>query len=421
MNGYPRPSYAAALFSALFSAFLIGGPAAGSVTQSSGADASCSTTPPPGYWVEVGHASGPRDQALNEAYEIARERLLRNVCAGLTEMTCASVQRHVTTWEEQFERRQACVSVAIPREHVDLLRTQARDLDGRLAALAGEVAAQRADLVRHEAPQWASGCSAGVLGTAIRTELDGFLGRSGVRICRDGVGEGGVAGEPSRCVDADRLQLVLSPRDDGVKLMAYMHTPGVAGEVALPGPRFPLDLFALQSGEAGDCVADHTLQLQRGARAGDEQLQVWVDLPRGDNVFEEGAEIEPIVRVNRPARVRVFSVTRSGEAFLIWPYPGIPDVVDAEGSVGKGFVIRDPVAGDESLVAIAVPAGESFGPAEGWLGYCRVEQSFSEGVYPAGAAVGRATYTVVGSNSDEFSAIVEAAQRAREDASPCRP
>jgi len=115
----------------------------------------------------------------------------------------------------------------------------------------------------------------------------------------------------------------------------------------------------------------------------------------------------------------VYSVLRDGNAHLVWPFRGDGKVESVQ-PLDPGLVLHDESAGDESLVAIAIPLDHSWGRMEGWLGYCKASSSFEPGeFYPNGAAAARATYTVRPQGGSCDQADVSAYKDAIFHAEPC--
>ena len=114
-----------------------------------------------------------------------------------------------------------------------------------------------------------------------------------------------------------------------------------------------------------------------------------------DGVVCPGEILRPVLMVSQQARVQVYSVARDGRGFLVWPPPGDPGLVDSLLDLGEFAAVETPDHGDERLVAVAVPAGAYFGKTEGWTGFCRLSGVFGPVLYPAGAALGAATWRVL--------------------------
>jgi hypothetical protein len=376
----------------LLAAFAFEGPAR--AAGDGDIEGECDLLPPPGYIVEIGYGQGDsKAVALEQARQAAREALLESVCAPLTEIRCNGVRRAVRTWDgeegerSRFDRRRnshhACAVVALEQSVLDQMEREAAALDREIAAMAGRVAQADVTLLRHEAPIWnLDGCGAGVVGDTLWQRFNNALGE--VRL---DLGD-------TASVSASRFRMSLSGTSESVVVGGYLEQPGVEGAVSIEGPTFNLDLFGIEErDEAVDCRSDRALGLDGGSRVGQDGLRVRIELPEGRNTFCEGEEITPAVRVNQPARVQVYSVLRDGTAHLVWPYRGAGKVDGAE-ELFTGNVLADEAAGDESLVAVAVPLSGDFGTSRGWLGYCLASEDFGAVFYPPGAAVHRVAYTV---------------------------
>jgi len=356
-------------------------------SSSTDTEDACTTTPPPGYVVELGYGHGNEATALGAARDEAMERLIRKVCADhLSTARCDGIQRSIRSWEEGYydrRTRSACAAVAVRQDRLDEMDREATSLDREIARFAAEVGQQGVGLLRHEAPVWESGCAAGEVGDYLKATFEGPLGDAGVQLDQ---------GERIHATAA-RFHMKLAPGPEGIRVTGYLQHPGEAGWTPVAGPKFALDLFGVEAAEQGECAPDERLGLQDGQRHGADGLAVWVDLPEGRNLYCEGEEIAPRIRVSAPARVQLYSVQRSGVAHLVWPMDG-DGFVEDELRLDGGVLLADESLGDERLVAVAIPAGRSFGPTDPWRGYCKAADDFGEAFYPAGAAVGTATYTV---------------------------
>jgi len=334
--------------------------------------------------VELGYGHGNEAKAMSAARDDAFRKVIDRVCAGLSEARCNGIRSSISPWEDgRYHRRSACAAVAFPEDKLDALQREAGDLDQAIAGLAEDVGSLEVALLRHEAPAWESGCAAGEVGAYLENTFDGALGRTAVQLDRDERLHAG----------ASRFHMVLAPGPAGVRVTGYLQRPGEVGWSTVEGPKFALDLFGVEAAEQGQCAPDERLGLRGGQLAGDGGLAVWIDLPGGGNLFCEGEEIAPVLRVSSPARVQVFSVQRGGAAHLVWPMEG-DGIVEEQLVLDGGVLLADEGAGDERLVAVALPAGRSFGPTDRWRGYCEAGKDFGDSFYPAGAAVGTASYTV---------------------------
>jgi hypothetical protein len=354
--------------------------------------------PPPGWEFEIGYGRGNKTEALAGAREEAFDRLINKVCSGLSPARCDGIRRSVRPWStaggvgEHYDKKRggwACAVEAVPQAELTRMAAEAAALDRGISAMAAEVAKAEVALLRHEAPIWdGNGCGAGVVGEYLRQQFNGSL--KGVQVDLDGQTNS----------TATRFQMRLAGSSSDVKVVGYKRRPNDPGWETIDGPTFALDLFGIETkDEVVDCRSDAALDLVGGERMGDGGLLVWLELPEGRNTFCEGESLAPVVRVNRPARVQVYSVLRDGAAHLVWPFEG-NGLVDGAEELFDGELLADEAAGDESLVAVAVPQGGEFTRTRGWHGYCLASDDFGASFYPPGAAVGRVSYTVRPQGSD---------------------
>jgi hypothetical protein len=165
--------------------------------------------------------------------------------------------------------------------------------------------------------------------------------------------------------------------------------------VLLGGFAFPGDLFGDDPDAQAACRGDAELGLKDGEKLGDGGLQVALVVDTHDGVVCPGETLRPVLMVSQQARVQVYSVARDGAGFLVWPPPGEQGLVDDLLDLGAFHAVETPDRGDERLVAVAVPAGQYFGKTEGWTGFCALPGVFGPPYYPAGAAIGTASWRVL--------------------------
>lgn len=355
----------------------------------------CPTADVAGYQVRRGEARGTNaGEAIAAAREQALQSLGRHVCAGVSELRCAATLRHVKPWRAGWfdaEGGWACASVSIDRRELDSLERDAAVFDTELRTLASAVVERVGrEPVQIKAPTWASGCSSGEIGHAISAWLFNHLAD---------FPELRLVPSEDRADRASRVRMTLAPSSGGVALSASLVEPGEATFSALPGFSFPLDLFVVDSDEAGACRSDRQLGLAKGERLGAGGLRVVVEVPGVDGEVCEGARVEPIVRVNRPAELQVYSVAQTGRSLLVWPPPGVDPLVDDTLSLGTMTAIAQPETGDERLVVVALPPGLPWGRSAGWHGFCEAPGGLGPEHYPDDAAVGTATFTVTPSGT----------------------
>jgi hypothetical protein len=351
----------------------------------------CPEVPPSGYRLERGYAQGPRDEASDLARQRARAVMTERVCAGYGELRCAAVQRHITSWGEgswrPADRRgregTACAAVVVEDAFLDQLGRDYASFEGSLTALVEQLRGVVGDaMLAVEPPTWESGCVAGNIGAAVAGELRSEL--AGARVVPEGQGVRG----------AVAVLTTLSPGAGGVRLNLSVGQPGQAREL-LGGFAFPGDLFGDDPERQAACRSDVDLGLSAGEKLGDGGLQVALAVDSHDGVVCPGEQLQPVLMVSQQARVQVYSVARDGSGYLVWPPPGELGLVDDVLDLGAFHAVETPDRGDERMVAVAVPAGSYFGKTEGWTGFCELPGVFGPVLYPAGAAIGTASWRVL--------------------------
>jgi hypothetical protein len=343
----------------------------------------CPTVPPtPEYLLEWSWAEGTQAEALNTARAEARRKLEATLCRGVSEARCAAATRHIAPhgeghWEERKRGRgAACAGVAVERRFLDQLDRDMEAFDRQLTALALQVwDAVDSRPLRLEAPRWASGCGAGPLGATLMATLASRL--AGTHLAESG--------------NLDTLSLTLAPGATRLTISASLRQAGQAHATALGGFEVPLDLFQVTPDEVGTCYADTRLERRTGANG----ISVRVHTGVSDGVACEGSQVPLSISSSASARAWLFSLLPDGQAFLIWPSMAGGALLDGEQSLGTIDVSRTPGGGDELLVAVAVPASETWAPAMSWHGPCRMSAPLESWGWPPGAALDTATYTVL--------------------------
>jgi hypothetical protein len=354
-------------------------------------EALCPTTPPTGYVVQRAEAGGTDGGvALAAARAAATEGLVERACSGLSESRCDAARRAIAPWQDgHFDAvtGTACASVAMKRETLQGFEADRVALDDGMRHVAGQVASMAgSEPVLLLPPTWASGCSAGRVGSVLGAKLSNEVARHEVLLAS--AHKSGVM----------RVGVELAPDASALVLSAWM---GQAGDNHRPIEGFSVarDVLGVSEGEEGACRADAALGLEQGSRVGAGGLVVTVDVPTSHGTVCEGTSVAPVLSTDRPARVRIYSVDRSGKSLLVWPEPGVADRVDGSVTLGAMTAIPTPDGTDERLVAVAIDAGAKFGATENWVSFCEVGGGLGPDHYPAGAAVGSASFSVLPAGS----------------------
>ena len=278
------------------------------------------------------------------------------------------------------ERWRACFTLQIPRKWADIEYLQ-QEFRSDLRSLGMQIAARHGGVpVRVEPPTWAeSQCSVGGAGEVLVSELAGAFGPVGLRV------QGGDPLSPS-------IRVILARSGEQLD-MVTTHVAPDGAESRFPPIRFFPELYGLEGDQEASCRWDRELGLAEGHRRGADDRSVRVVIPNNTGEFCEGDRMEPMVVVDRPSRVRVFSVERDGTALVIWPYlPSQDDRVERTLSLGQAQVQR-PKIGEERLVAVAIPAEEDFGDTAAWRA-CKWPSPFDNTAFGEGSAVGSVGFLV---------------------------
>lgn len=346
----------------------------------------CARDVPEGFQIHTGYATDPDPAtAIAGAQRDARGKALDALCAGKSEARCAVIRRHVEEWKTAFHHPisgRACAHVGVARQWIDDDRADLSALLDGLRDLAERVVTAVGPRPVVLAPvRWSvSGCDAGEVGVALHAELHDALARAGRPVVAPGTR---AAATVRASVDLVGAEVVLRVLVDGID----------AGALPIEGLRFPADLYAVD-GAGGDCRLDRQLGLDGGQRAGAGGLRVWVD-DGVEGTVCDGESGEPVVTVSAPSRVKVWSVDRTGSAWLVWPPPGHDGAVEHTLALGRVTWHPPPAGGEERLLAVAVPKGQGFGPIDGWTGFCRHPATLDASAWPKAAAVGTSALTVL--------------------------
>lgn len=350
----------------------------------------------PGMIQVMGRASGwGKLAAMDAAREDGVEQMVSMHAAGFGATAREAVRRNTfeVVGAGTFQRQVACVPMALPRDYVDHLERAGRDLDDQVRTLAAALAREARGRVVDVRPatRGESGAVSQV-SDSIRSLLLGYLGPTdGVRFLEDG-----------RWVP-NSVPLTIKLTANKVEVIGTVRLDGVP----LGGLRFPLDLFSLTPGETNAADTAASVSVGGEDRRGANGLSVYIAPPDPDGIACEGEVVELVVNTDRPARVRLYSVSADGTTYLMWPpdprYAG--GVPAGTGPTGDQMVSELRLPGttmipsadgrDERMVLVAVPPGGSFGAAENWRGFCEVSGGFSEAaLLPPGAAVSSVSFLV---------------------------
>jgi hypothetical protein len=370
------------------------------------------------YWVMQAFTQGA-GASIEASRRQATENLLQNACAGLSEVRCAAMRQHVQQWGDGYYDKRAkiaCGSVTIDKK-------EARTWDQDISALETSMRTLAAGVVQKAggkpvnvlAPKWASGCSAGTVGQAVRASF----------IERMGTIDGAKLAPENQKGAGTVLKLSLSPGPQGVTVVAIMQNEGEIGVTPLPGFSFPRDLFNIPPDETGMCRGDAELGLVDGQRPGITGLHAELSLPGVVGQACEGQTVNAHVRVDKPSRVQIYSVAKDGRGYLIWDGD-----VEREGDSVPLTLTAMP--DDETLLAVAAPRGGTLGIADGWrpdryeYGFCEVSGGVKASMFPSAAALGSFTYRVVPGGTEGCSLDPSGAERLDQandllaKAPPCR-
>jgi hypothetical protein len=367
------------------------------------------------FVVEQGFVEGA-GATIPDARQRATETLIGRVCSGLSEVECASVRRHVGPWGDGYDdkkKKLACGSVSLDKSQIPDRKREAQELEVAMRALAVRVAEQsKGSPVLMEAPKWASGCSSGVVGQAVKTQMLVQLGKvEGITLARANQ-------------RATRLELSMAPGPAGVTVAAGLQAAGGAG-VPLPGFSFPRALFNVPEDEKGECRGNAALGLSDGHRVGSSGLGVEVALDGVDGQACDGTQTALNVRVTEPSRVQLYSIAKDGRSYLV--FDG-----EAQGESSPATFTLTAMPDDETLMAVAVPTGGNLGAPGAWdlvrtaSGLCEVPRGIQVSDFPGAAAISTFTYRVVpggteGCKVDPSSAErLQQAHQALASAEPCR-
>lgn len=374
--------------------------------------------PPPkpetGYYTEVGWATGLfGNMAEDQARYKAIERMVEGHAAGFGATARNALRRAITAAGAVRYRGGYCVTVHVPRAAVTRLEDEANALDAALATVAAEVRAKAGARDIRLAIAWSNGNSVD-FGDWMRNTVEANL--KGARL--------------SEAWDPSALDVRITLAASGERVSARV----VADRESLGGFGFPSDLFGVAAEGSGIAVA--RIGLPEGGRPGAGGLRVEVSSPVADGVACTGEVGEVVMRTDRPARVRLYSVDARGDAWLVWPlsaevFPGAPrgsgphgdvlgrvapDGAVIGGALGVQMALFPSGTGDERFVAVAIPPGASW--PEPWEGYCHLPTPFDGSRYPAGSSVATATYSMRAAGSYECpyrEEWVEATRQAQSD------
>jgi hypothetical protein len=308
----------------------------------------CVATHPPQHRVEVVRDQfAKRDDlaAVEDAVRArAREALRQSVCSGRSAVQCDAIQAQTgIDVAVDLERRVVCAAALVSAGAV-------ADPDGEQvhAAKVRTVAAELAQAMSG-APvgvvdvQWASGCGAGDAGGKLAAALRAGLAAAG-GIVTDGAG--------------DRVVAKLAPGDP-VTVELWRYTGG--GGALVASVQLAADWLGLFGSAGGQCHDVRYVGLEAGQRAGVGGLKASINFP-SNGALCPGEQIEAVVRVSSSAQVQVWSVGRTGEAWLTWSSAeSTGGLLDRRASLTLEAA-HVPALGEEQLLVVAAPPSVPLAP-----------------------------------------------------------
>jgi hypothetical protein len=340
---------------------------------------------------EVGYGEGATDAAAREAARAdARELLYKALCPpGSDPWRCGVLWQNISPWEGKVTGTKgrlvtACATAVIPVEYLDAFDRDARAVEQKIfeLAVATKWAVGESRTVILD-PVWSNGTPAAV-GPSLVGRLRGELGKLGFV-------EYAEVWDPARELV---LELTLEPA--ALVVDAKVRNPADGSSQLLPGFKVPAGLFPVSEADRLRAASDPMLGISGGRRVGAGGLVARLQVPSHDGRLCHGERYVPSIITTKDARIRVFSVAADGHAELVWPIRGAKDEVDGGPTPTPMNQLEAlwSADADERLVAVAVPAGTSFGAMERWTEWCSVPGQFGPTLYPDGAAVAASTFTI---------------------------
>jgi hypothetical protein len=345
--------------------------------------ATCESVPPGknqyrlavGYATAKGNSPAARNAALAIARLNAEQQLAGQLCAVMPD-TCSAYRGYIQAWQTpgvyDEKSRQACATAVIESWLLqpDALRREAESRMGALADALGKALGKEA--VAMGELRRSDGCAIPELDPA-RMWVRSRLAAAGVTVY-DGDAP---AGTP-------RLDLEATVAAGRVTLGATVHRPD--GRIVAVDP--------VQFASAAYGVSDSAMCAAAVATAGVATTNARLDLDTRGGALCEGQPFEPRLTVDAPSRVHVYDVASDGSAWHIWPEPGGSGLVQGTVSLGTSFATAPVAPGDETLVAVILPASAPSGPQDAASGFCRVPGTFSLSALPPGARVATASWHI---------------------------
>lgn len=281
-----------------------------------------------------------RARALNE--------LLEGACAGRSPAQCDTIRAATGVQVVvDLDKRVACGAAIVAADIV-------ADPDGGQRAEA-ELARAAAGLAQalSGAPlaaldvRWASGCGAGAAGT-----------RLGALLRRALIANGGQVTEGA----GDRAAALIAPGDPlTVELWRY---PASGDGALVSTARVPAGWLGVHGATGDRCHGEAALGLAGGAdggrKAGASGLRVELDLQHGEALCA-GEQAAASLKASAPATLQLWSVGRSGEAWLTWTSAALGAPTDRRVSLDLEAAWV-PALGEEQLVILAAPPGAALLP-----------------------------------------------------------
>jgi hypothetical protein len=368
-------------------------PNSGAANAKEAEPTSCEAVPPGSnqYKLRAGFATARADtpRAKGEAMALARaearKALETELCNAMPD-DCKRYSGYITEWQTPgiYDKatRRACATAVVELRLLNPDR-QRGDAETAISKLGDELAkklvAAGQTSVRLTDPHRSDGCALPEL-EPVRMWIRARLGNEGIATVADNAEAA-----------APELDLSAAVSQGHVTLAATVTLADGKQIVATP-IGFLAAAYNVPSSSAA-CVGSARLGLDgRGQRTGAVNLDMKV-ATRGGGLCA-GQPIEPVVTVDQPGHLHVYSVDASGSAYHIWPIEG-SDRVEGSFDLGESWAVPSSKGDDETMVAVIVPEGVALGPLSKHQGFCRVSSPFGPSLYPPGATVVSQTWHVV--------------------------
>ena len=304
-------------------------------------------------------------KSIEKAQELARKKLQEQFCTSLSEEDCVKLSRNISTVDYAIHpnKKQICSLARMPAQlatdptgHITAEKNLAKSLTKIISRT--QKLAPKQNLYFTSAIRSDSQCVAGLTGDGLIAQMKEVAIQKGIPVVE----------QPSASLIIE-TKLIPQKKDWKIEISGYSPTVTKQTLGSFSLPKHLIDPNSLQDG----CLPSKDDRLKRGYDTHSSGLSIEVSLGKEKTNWCEGDKGQLLISASQPAHIRVFSIVNSPtqQSVMVFPHPvhkgSSFDPYEASTSFDLDtmeFFTISPTPKQESILALAVPAGSNFGSLE---------------------------------------------------------